>query len=140
MSNHTILIVDDHPTNHKLVVNILKRQGYGVMTATEAPETMVVLAKGLPSLILMDLQRPGLDGFELTRRIKADPRIQHIPVIAVTAFAMRGDEERARVAGADDCITKPIHIPRLVAAVAQGLQIKAAREGGCEARKRLPSS
>lgn len=121
MAGHAVLLVDDNATNVKLLTYILRRQGFVVMSAGDAGETQALLAARLPDLILMDLQLPDIDGFELTRRIKADLATRHIPVIAVTAFAMKGDEERARAAGCDHYITKPINTAELLAAMARCL-------------------
>lgn len=103
-----ILVVDDNPTNLRLLELILRVAGHHVLLAADADATEKILADHVPALILMDLQLPGVDGLTLTRRVKADPRLAHIPVIAVTSYAMRGDEERARAAGCDDYVTKPV--------------------------------
>lgn len=112
-----ILIVDDNAQNLKLARVLLVGEGFEVRTATDAEEALTTLETFMPSLILMDLQLPGMDGLELTRRLKADPVRNHIVVIALTAYAMKGDEEKARAAGCDDYVTKPIDtvaVPRLV--------------------------
>ena len=103
-----ILVVDDNPTNAKLVRAVLLPCGYEVRTAIDAATTMAEVAAARPHLILMDVQLPGIDGLEVTRRLKADPATAAIPVLAVTAYAMRGDEERALAAGCDGYMTKPI--------------------------------
>ena len=108
MSKSRILVVDDNPTNAKLMRAVLVPQGYEVHTALDATAAMASIATARPDLILMDLQLPGVDGLELTRRLKADPGTAPIPVLAVTAYAMRGDEERALAAGCDGYMTKPI--------------------------------
>lgn len=108
MAGETILIVDDNPTNSKLARVLLQSEGYVVRTAADANEALQVLAEFVPRLILMDLQLPGIDGLELTRRLKADPARKAIAVIALTAYAMKGDEEKARAAGCDGYITKPL--------------------------------
>jgi len=118
VGSEKILIVDDHPINLKLARLILEAEGYTIRTAADADATMHVLSEYSPDMILMDLQLPGVDGFELTRRLKADPAWSGILVVALTAFAMKGDEERARAAGCDGYITKPVdseRLPRLVA-------------------------
>jgi len=115
----SILIVDDNEQNLKLARVILVTEGYDVRTAGDAEEALTVLEAFTPRLILMDLQLPGMDGLELTRRLKADPVRQAIVVIALTAYAMKGDAEKARAAGCDDYVTKPIdtaELPRVVAA------------------------
>jgi two-component system, cell cycle response regulator DivK len=103
-----ILIVDDNPTNLKLVTYVVKEQGYDVATALEAEAALARIRVRVPQLILMDLQLPGIDGLELTRRLKADPATRHIIIIAVTAYAMKGDRDKALAAGCDDYVTKPI--------------------------------
>jgi len=103
-----ILIVDDNATNLKLVAYLVKAHGYDVMTALDAETAQACISECPPDLILMDLQLPGVDGLELTRRLRADPRTRTIPILAVTAYAMKGDQEKALAAGCDDYITKPI--------------------------------
>lgn len=103
-----ILIVDDNPTNRKLVSYLMAANGYEVETAADADAAVEAIRTSTPRVILMDLQLPGVDGLELTRRLKADPRTNEITIIAVTAYAMKGDEDRARAAGCDDYVTKPI--------------------------------
>jgi two-component system, cell cycle response regulator DivK len=103
-----ILIVDDNPSNMKLMTFLLDKLGYDVRTAIDAGEVFSTLAGFKPRLILMDLQLPGMDGYEITRRIKADPALRDVVVIAITAYAMKGDEQRALAAGCDAYVTKPI--------------------------------
>jgi CheY-like chemotaxis protein len=113
-----ILIVDDHPGNLKLLSYILTQQGYDIRTATDADEALRVLASFQPRLILMDLQLPGMDGLQLTAKLRKDPAFSSTIIVAVTASAMKGDEERAVSAGCDGYITKPIDtraLPRTVA-------------------------
>lgn len=117
----SILIVDDNPQNLKLARVILVAAGYDVRTATDAEEAIETLSTFLPRLILMDLQLPGMDGLELTRRLKADPARSHIVILALTAYAMKGDEEKARAAGCDGYITKPIDTDALPVLVADHL-------------------
>ena len=103
-----VLIVDDNPVNLKLVAYLVKAQGYEVDTAIDAGAALAALQARRPDVILMDLQLPGVDGLELTRRIKADPATRDVAIIAVTAYAMTGDREKALAAGCDDYVTKPI--------------------------------
>jgi two-component system, cell cycle response regulator DivK len=103
-----ILVVDDNPTNLKLVAYLVKANGYDVETAGDADAALDAIRDRQPDLILMDLQLPGIDGLELTRRLKANASTVGIPIIAVTAFAMKGDQDKALAAGCDDYITKPI--------------------------------
>ena len=102
------MIVDDNPTNLKLVTFLVKSHGYEVDTASDAAAAVTAIEANRPTVILMDLQLPGIDGLELTRRLKSDPNTRSIPVIAVTAYAMKGDHEKALSAGCDDYVTKPI--------------------------------
>ena len=108
MSGELIMVVDDNPVNLKLVCALLRRKGYEVYTAGDAEETLAVLRKVHPHLILMDVQLPDIDGLTLTRHLKADSTTQDIVIVALTAFAMKGDEQKARAAGCDGYIPKPI--------------------------------
>ena len=117
MSRGTILVVDDHPTNLKLCKVMLSVDGYEVHTAADAEEALVLLGTVHPGLILMDLQLPGLDGLELTRRLKADPATRDSVVVALTAYAMQGDEQKALDAGCDGYVAKPIDTRLLAATV-----------------------
>ena len=116
-SGAPILIVDDNASNTKLLAFLLTSKGYQVRTAASAVEALQVLEEFRPRLILMDIQLPGMDGLTLTRQLKADPRTSAIPIIAATAYAMKGDAERAREAGCDGYITKPIDTRRLPAEI-----------------------
>jgi CheY-like chemotaxis protein len=120
MASRRILIVDDNPTNLKLVAYLVRASGYDVTTAEDAEAALAALAHQPPDLILMDIQLPGIDGLELTRRLKADPATAHIPIVAVTAYAMQSDRERALAAGCDAYVTKPIDtrtLPRTIASL-----------------------
>ncbi len=117
-----ILIVDDNTTNLKLVTYLMKAQGYDVTTATDAEAALATIQTARPRLILMDLQLPGIDGLELTRRLKGDPSTRDIIIIAVTAYAMKGDQERALAAGCDDYVTKPIDTRALPDTIAKHLR------------------
>ena len=108
MAGEPILIVDDNAVNLKLVRVLLAKEGYETRTANDATEALAVLETFKPRLILMDLQLPGMDGLQLTRQIKADARTRDIVIVALTAYAMKGDEEKSRDAGCDGYITKPI--------------------------------
>lgn len=118
MPSPVVLVVDDNPTNLKLIAYLLQAKGYDVRTAIDAESALEVIADARPALILMDLQLPGMDGLELTRKLKSSAATRDIVVIAVTAYAMKGDEERARAAGCDGYIPKPVDtraLPRIVA-------------------------
>src|SRR5450432_2538532 len=108
MAGEPILVVDDTPVNLKLTRIVLAHEGYKVQTAASAEEALEMLRGYHPLLILADIQLPGMDGLEMTRRLKSDARTRDITVVALTAFAMKGDEEKAREAGCDGYITKPI--------------------------------
>lgn len=122
MPGERVLIVDDNLTNLKLVRVLLTLEGYDVRTASDAEEAMTVLGAFSPSLILMDLQLPGMDGLELTRRLKVDPSTRNAVIIAITAYAMKGDEERALAAGCDGYVSKPIDTRALPALLARHLR------------------
>ncbi len=116
-----ILIVDDNRSNTKLLAYLLSSRGYVVRTAGDAEQALSVLRDFRPHLILMDIQLPGIDGLELTRCLKGDPQTREIVIVAATAYAMKGDEERVRAAGCDGYITKPINTRTLPAAIANFL-------------------
>jgi two-component system cell cycle response regulator DivK len=115
MSGKTILVVEDNPINLRLVEVLLKAEGYQVLIAKDGEEALNSVQNTRPDLILTDLQLPGMDGLELTRRLKADAATGDIYVIALTAYSMLEDEQHARQAGCDDYITKPIS-PRILLA------------------------
>jgi CheY-like chemotaxis protein len=113
-----ILVVDDNPQNLELARVVLCAEGYTVKTAVDAEDALRLLASFAPRLILVDIQLPGMDGLQLTRQLKADPAFSGIGIIAVTSYAMKGDDEKAFAAGCDGYVTKPIDIdtfPRIVA-------------------------
>jgi CheY-like chemotaxis protein len=111
---HKILLVEDNVRNHAMLSRRLVRRGYEVVIAVDGEAGLAMAAQEAPDLILMDMSLPILDGWEATRRLKADPAIQQIPVIALTAHAMSSDREKALEAGCDDYDTKPIELPRLL--------------------------
>jgi CheY-like chemotaxis protein len=119
MSSERILVVDDNEMNLKLLRVLLMREQYDVRTAADADAALALLDSFEPRLILMDLQLPGTDGLTLTRRIKGDQRRKPPLVVAVTAFAMEGDENRARAAGCDGYVTKPFDVADLARLVKQ---------------------
>lgn len=122
MAGEPILIVDDSPANLKLARVLLASEGYEVRTAADAEEALTVLKAFRPRLILMDIQLPGMDGLELTRRLKADPAMRGVVILGLTAYAMKGDEERILAAGCDGYIAKPIDTRRLPSQVAEYLE------------------
>lgn len=121
MSGENILVVDDNPINLKLAVFTLEGAGYEVRTAGNADQVAEILTSFHPRVILMDIQLPGVDGLELTRRLRTDPTLAEVRIVALTAFAMTGDRERAIDAGCDGYITKPVPPPRLREFVAEQL-------------------
>ena len=108
MSDKSILIVDDNPVNLKLIRILLVGEGYDVHTPGDAEDALRVLQKLRPRHILMDIQLPGIDGLELTRQLKANPLTRDIRILGLTAYAMKGDEEKIMAAGCDGYIAKPI--------------------------------
>ncbi len=118
MAGEPILIVDDNPINLKLARVLLQKEGYEVRTVPDAEEALKTLQAFKPRLILMDIQLPGMDGLELTRRLKAAPDTKAIQIVALTAYAMKGDEEKITAAGCDGYIPKPIDVqafPQIIA-------------------------
>ena len=115
----TVLIVEDNLVNLRLLEALLVADGYHVVCATTGRQFEELLATTRPALILMDLQLPDADGLDLTRALKADEDTRHIPVVAVTARSVGGDEEAARAAGCDDFLAKPVARPRLRACLAR---------------------
>jgi DNA-binding response OmpR family regulator len=129
MAGESILIVDDTPVNLKLTRILLVNEGYKVMTAASAEEALELLRSYHPSLILADIQLPGMDGLELTRRIKKNEETRDIMVVALTAFAMKGDEQKAIDAGCDGYITKPIDTRSLGARIREQFKRRAESRG-----------
>ena len=117
-----ILIIEDNPTNMKLSSFVLESADYTVITAMDAEIGLTLAREGQPDLILMDIQLPGMDGLEATALLKADEATRRIPVIALTALAMKGDEERIRAAGCDGYICKPLDYKNLLAVVKSSLE------------------
>jgi CheY-like chemotaxis protein len=113
MDRIPVLVVEDSPANLRLVTYLLEAKGFDVRGAPDADTALEILKEFRPRLILMDLQLPRRDGYDLTRALKADARTKDIVVVALTAYAMKGDEARARKAGCDGYITKPINVRAL---------------------------
>src|SRR5438552_17444569 len=117
MPGRSILIIDDNPVNLELVKVLMVLEGYEVHSAGDAETALQLLTELRPDLILMDVQLPGMDGLELARRLKADPTHKNARIIALTAYAMKGDEQKALAAGCDGYLSKPIDtrtFPKLV--------------------------
>ncbi len=116
-----ILVVEDNRSNMTLAVFLLESVGHSVLSATNAESGLMLARDERPNLILMDIQLPGMDGLEAMALLKQDDATRAIPIIALTALAMKGDEERIRAAGCDGYIAKPIRYPEFLAAVAAQL-------------------
>lgn len=108
-----ILIVEDNQDNRELLIKILKVKGFRIIEAVDGEDALQKVSIERPDLILMDISIPKIDGYEVTRRLKNQPDFQDIPIIALTAHAMKGDREKALKAGCDGYITKPINIREL---------------------------
>jgi len=116
-----VLIVEDNPANMTLAIFLLQSAGYAVLSATNAETGLALARHEQPDLVLMDIQLPGMDGLQATALLKADDATRAIPVIALTALAMKGDEERIRAAGCDGYIAKPLAYKEFLATVAAQL-------------------
>jgi len=113
-----ILVVEDNPQNMKVVEMTLRPHGYVLLEAIDGEEALKVVDSDRPDLIIMDIQLPKMDGLEVTRKLRQVPDFSHIPIIAVTAYAMKGDEDKAIEAGCDAYLPKPVNtreLPRIVA-------------------------
>lgn len=116
-----ILVVEDQEDNRQIIRDMLSVTDYEITEAENGELALAAIAKERPDLILMDIQLPVLDGYEATRRIKADPALRSIPIIAVTSYALSGDEHKARAAGCDDFVPKPYSPRQLLAKIRQYL-------------------
>lgn len=123
MAEQSILIVDDNPVNLKLIRILLTGEGYDVHTAGDAEEANRLLRELRPRMILMDIQLPGIDGLELTRQLKANPATRDITILGLTAYAMKGDEEKIIAAGCDGYIPKPIDTRTLPGVIQRYLEL-----------------
>jgi len=129
MPGERILVVEDNEANLRLVTYLLEAKGYEIRGAGDAQQALQMVESFRPRMILMDLQLPGIDGYELTRRLKSNPATREVVIIALTAFAMRGDEDKARAAGCDGYITKPIDTRALPGKIAELLAASAPSNG-----------
>lgn len=109
-----ILLVEDNEMNLDMLTRRLERRGFEVLVAIDGAQGIEVVKQEMPDLILMDMSLPVMDGWEATRRLKADPKLRHIPIIALTAHAIAGDRERCLAAGCDEYESKPVKFPRLL--------------------------
>jgi CheY-like chemotaxis protein len=110
----TILLVEDNEANRDMLSRRLERRGYTVTIATDGRDGIAAAERGLPDLVIMDMNLPEIDGWQATRHLKSQPVTRHIPIIALTAHAMSSDRQRAMEAGCDDYDTKPVEMPRLL--------------------------
>lgn len=122
-----VLVVEDNPMNLELVTDLLEMADFEVISSDTARQAIDMMRSEHPDIILMDVALPDMDGLEATRLIKADPEIQNIPVVALTAHAMSGDAERAKAAGCNGYITKPIDTKKFAVEVEQIMKGSAAR-------------
>ena len=120
-----ILIVEDNPQNMKLLLMTLKPHGYVLLEATDGEEALKIAVRDKPDLIIMDIQLPKVSGLEVTRRLRQIPAFNHVPIIAITAYAMKGDKEKFIESGCDAYLSKPINtreLPEVVAEMLAGRQ------------------
>lgn len=115
----TILVIDDNPVNLKLASEVLRSAGHDVVRAEDAEQAWRLLETRMPQLVLTDISLPGMSGLELTRKLKTDPRYAHLPVVALTASAMKGDEAKILAAGCDAYIAKPLDTRQLAAQISR---------------------
>jgi len=121
-----ILIAEDNAINRELMREILTDRDYEIIEACDGQQALDRIAEIAPDLVLLDIQMPVLDGYEVVRRIRDNPQSSKLRVIALTAYAMRGDRERALAAGFDDYVTKPIDLPTLTSKIGQFLEAETA--------------
>jgi len=119
--NEKILIVEDNSQNMRLIEMVLRTKGYTLLKATDGEEAMDIATRELPDLVIMDIQLPKLSGLEVTRKLKETPAFSHIPIICLTAYAMKGDKERFIDGGCDAYLPKPINTRELVGVIAEML-------------------
>jgi CheY-like chemotaxis protein len=122
MSHHTVLVVEDNDMNMQLVEYLLEEGGYSIVKATSGEEALAITrdpAASPPDIILMDIHLPGMDGLSVVRQMKTDERTQRVPILALTAHAMRGDKDRFLDAGCDGYISKPIDVKTFIASIEQ---------------------
>ena len=117
-----ILVVEDQEDNRRIMRDLLSAGGYTYLEAVTGDEGLAAARREKPDLILMDIQLPGMDGYEVTRRIKADPALSQIPIIAVTSYALSGDDEKAFAAGCNGYVTKPFSPKLLLAKIREYLK------------------
>jgi two-component system, cell cycle response regulator DivK len=121
MAGKRILVIEDHEENRRLLRDLLTSVGYELIEAVTGEEGLTSAETQAPDLMLMDIQLPGIDGYEVTRRIKANPALRHIPIIAVTSYALSGDDVKAAEAGCDAYVTKPFDPAELLTKIQEFL-------------------
>jgi len=126
----SILVVEDQEDNRRILRDLLTNSGFEIIETTDGLAGVQAAKKHRPNLILMDIQLPGIDGYEATRRIKADPELTEIPIIAVTSYALTGDDQKAFKAGCDDYVAKPFSPRLLLAKIEHYLSRKATEDAG----------
>ena len=119
--SQTVLLIEDQEDNRRILRDLLTSAGFEIVEAVDGEAGVAAARAHVPELILMDIQLPVIDGLEATRRIKARPELRHIPIIAVTSYALSGDEAKAREAGCDDYVTKPFRPRQLLAKIKEQL-------------------
>jgi len=117
-----ILVVEDQEDNRRILRDLLMASGYELTEATTGEEGLALAERETPDLILMDIQLPGMDGYEVTRRVKANPALKHIPIIAVTSYALSGDDQKSCAAGGDGYVTKPFSPRQLLSKIREYLK------------------
>lgn len=117
VANRRILVVEDHEDNRRILRDLLSSRGYDLVEAEDGEQALAMAEDWRPALILMDVQVPVLDGYEVTRRLKANPGLRAIPVIVVTSYALSGDESKARAAGCNAYVSKPYSARKLLAKI-----------------------
>lgn len=117
VANRRILVVEDHEDNRRILRDLLTSRGYDLVEAEDGEQALTMARDRRPDLILMDVQLPLLDGYEVTRRLKANPSLRAIPVIVVTSYALSGDESKARAAGCNGYVSKPYNTRQLLAKI-----------------------
>jgi two-component system, cell cycle response regulator DivK len=120
--NKTILVVEDQEDNRQILRDLLASAGFRMIEAHDGQQAVTIARSQRPDLVLMDIQLPLVDGYEATRSIKRDPELKHIPIIAVTSYALSGDETKAREAGCDGYVAKPYSTRHLLAKIGQFLE------------------
>ena len=127
--SQTILVIEDEEDNRRIMHDLLTSKGYRVIEAVDGAQGVSAAVSHRPDLILMDIQLPGIDGYEATRRIKANPDLNHIPIVVVTSYALGGDDAKAFEAGCDAYMAKPFSPRELLAKVRSFLESRANEEG-----------